>query len=77
MKIILYTSNRCSNCEIAKKWLAENEIVDVELANVSENQIARKQLMSMGIIHVPTLVVAGYEPVVGFDKSKYEELLLK
>lgn len=76
MKVIIYTSNACSNCEMAKSWLAENEITDVEYANVSENPIARKQLMSMGIMSVPTLVVAGHEPLVGFNKEKYSELLL-
>lgn len=77
MKVILYTSNGCSNCEIAKQWLADNEIVDVEYANVSTDTVARKQLMSMGIMHVPVLIKAGYEPVIGFNKEKYEEMLLK
>lgn len=75
MKVILYTGNGCPNCEIAKTYLAENEITDVEIVNVSENQIARKQLISMGIMSVPTLIVASHSPVIGFDKNKYDELL--
>jgi len=77
MKILLYTSNGCGGCESAKQYLAENQITDVEIANVSENPVARKQLMSMGIMSVPVLVVAGSEPIVGFDVERYSEILLK
>lgn len=42
--------------------------------NVQTDKEARKELMGMGHMGVPVLVVNG-EEIVGFDKEKLDELL--
>ncbi len=44
--------------------------------NVQTDKDARKELMEMGHMGVPVLVIDG-EEIVGFDKDKIDELLSK
>lgn len=72
MKATLFLSNSCHNCHYALEWLCDNEI-DVEVKNVSEDKIARKELMSMAIMSVPYLIY-GTEKVLGFNVKDYERI---
>lgn len=71
--VIVYTSSTCPYCVSAKDYLKEKGIEFTE-KNVQEEKQARKELMEMGHMGVPVLVIDG-EEVVGFDKSKIDSLL--
>lgn len=73
--VVVYTSNTCPYCTLAKNYLSEKGIEYTE-KNVQTDKDARKELMSMGHMGVPVLLVDGQE-VVGFDKEKLDELLEK
>ena len=71
--VIVYTSSTCPYCTLAKNYLSEKGIEYTE-KNVQTDKEARKELMAMGHMGVPVLVVNG-EEVVGFDKDKLDDLL--
>ncbi len=73
--VIVYTSNTCPYCISAKDYLKEKGI-DYTEKNVQTDKEARKELMAMGHMGVPVLVIDG-EEVVGFDKEKIDGLLAK
>ncbi|TJX12965.1 glutaredoxin family protein [Tissierella creatinini] len=74
-EVVVYTSNTCPYCTLAKNYLGEKGISYTE-KNVQTDKEARKELMAMGHMGVPVLVVNG-EEIVGFDKEKLDELLDK
>lgn len=71
--VIVYTSNTCPYCTLAKNYLTEKGVSYTE-KNVQTDKEARKELMAMGHMGVPVLVVDG-EEIVGFDKEKLDDLL--
>lgn len=71
--VVVFTSNTCGYCHMAKDYLKENGIEFTE-RNVSTDPAARKELMSKGYMGVPVIYVDD-EVIQGFDKSKLEELL--
>lgn len=71
--VIVYTSNTCPYCTLAKNYLTEKGVSYTE-KNVQTDKEARKELMAMGHMGVPVLVVKGQE-IVGFDKEKLDDLL--
>lgn len=71
----VYSSNTCPHCVTAKNYLNEKGI-EFEERNVQTDPEARKELMAMGHMGVPVLVIGG-EEIVGFDKDKIDELLAK
>lgn len=74
-KVLVYSSNTCPYCTLATDYLEEKGIDYIE-KNVQTDQEARKELMDMGHMGVPVLVIDG-EEIVGFDKNKIDELLSK
>ncbi len=73
--IKVYTSNTCPYCVSAKEYLKEKGVKYTE-KNVQTDKEARKELMAMGHMGVPVLVING-EEIVGFDKDKIDGLLNK
>lgn len=73
--VIVYTSNTCPYCTTAKGYLDDKGVEYVE-RNVQTDPEARKELMDMGHMGVPVIVI-GEEEIVGFDKSKLDEILFK
>lgn len=71
--IVIYTSNTCGYCHLAKDYLNENKIEFTE-KNVSSDPQARKELMSQGFMGVPVIFV-DEEVIQGFDKDRLEALL--
>ena len=71
----IYTSNTCPYCVSAKEYLNEKGVEYVE-RNVQTDKEARKELMAMGHMGVPVLIING-EELVGFDKDKIDSLLAK
>lgn len=72
-KVIVYTSNTCPYCTMAKDYLKERE-VSFEEKNVQTDKEARQELMAMGYTGVPVICVDD-EQIVGFDKNRLDELL--
>jgi len=72
-KITIYTSDTCGYCHMAKEYFDEKGI-SYDEKNVSRDADSRKELMKMGYMSVPVIIVNG-ETVVGFDKQKIEGLL--
>lgn len=74
-KVVVYTSNTCPYCTMAKDYLKEKNIA-FEEKNVQTDAQARTELMSKGYTGVPVIVVDN-EEIVGFDKAKLDTLLDK
>ena len=72
-KVLVYSSNTCPYCTLAKDYLTEKG-VEFEERNVQEDSQARAELMKMGHMGVPVIVV-GDKEIVGFDKPKIDELI--
>lgn len=72
-KIKIYSSNTCSNCTAAKEYIKEKGY-DYEEKNVSTDAAAKKELISLGYMGVPIIMIDD-DVVVGFNRSKLEELL--
>lgn len=73
--VIVYSSNTCPYCTLAKDYLEEKGVEYTE-KNVQTDKVARQELMAMGHMGVPVLVIEG-EEIVGFDKDKIDQLLSK
>ncbi|MFA9423572.1 MAG: glutaredoxin family protein [Sedimentibacter sp.] len=72
-KIKIYSSNTCSNCTAAKEYLKEKGY-EYEEKNVSTDPAAKKELISLGYMGVPVIMI-DEDVVVGFNRNKLEELL--
>lgn len=72
-QVTVFTSNTCPYCTLAKNYLDEKGVEYTE-KNVQTDKEARKELMEMGHMGVPVLIVKG-EEIVGFDKEKLDDLL--
>ncbi|NLV76436.1 MAG: glutaredoxin family protein [Tissierellia bacterium] len=73
--VVIFTSNTCPYCIAAKEYLDEKGVSYTE-KNIQTDKTARKELMSMGLMGVPVLLIDG-EEIVGFDKAKIDQLLDK
>lgn len=74
-KVVVYTSNTCPYCTMAKDYLNEKG-VEFEEKNVQNDVAARDELISMGYTGVPVLVI-GEEEIVGFDRARIDGALDK
>lgn len=72
-KVSVYTSNTCPYCNMAKDYLKEKNI-NFDEKNIQEDKAARDELMKMGHLGVPVIVI-DEEEIVGFDQKKIDELL--
>lgn len=72
-KVSVYTSNTCPYCNMAKDYLKEKNI-NFDEKNIQEDKAARDELMKMGHLGVPVIVI-DEEEIVGFDQRKIDELL--
>lgn len=73
--VIVYSSNTCPYCVTVKEYLQEKG-VDYTEKNIQTDKDARKELMGMGHMGVPVILIDG-EEIVGFDKEKLDQLLNK
>lgn len=73
--VMVYTSNTCPYCTLAKEYLNEKGVEYTE-KNVQKDAAARKELMAMGHMGVPVIVI-GDEQIVGLDKAKIDSALDK
>lgn len=72
-KIVVYSSNTCPHCVTAKDYLKSKGIEFTE-KNVSTDMEARKELMGMGYMGVPIILVDD-KVIEGFNKAKLDELI--
>lgn len=72
-EVVVYTSDTCGYCHAVKQYLAEKKVQYTE-KNISRSPEARRELISMGFMGVPVIMV-GDETVVGFDKPRLDQLL--
>jgi glutaredoxin-like YruB-family protein len=73
--VVVYTSNTCPYCVTAKDYLKEKGVEYTE-KNIQADKEARKELMGMGHMGVPVILIDD-EEVVGFDKEKIDDLLAR
>lgn len=79
-KVIVYTKNRCPECEKVKFNLGylPQEVLDkhtIEYRNIDENTEYHDELVSLGYQSVPVTIVEGHEPIVGFEFGQIQEAL--
>lgn len=73
--IKIYTSDTCGRCVQAKEYFKKNNIKYVE-HNINKNSEARKELIGMGYMSVPVILI-DEDHVLGFDLKRIEQLLDK
>lgn len=73
-KTIVYSTDTCPWCTVAKDFLKENN-VEFEVKNVAEDEVAKDELMQKtGQLSVPVLDIDG-KIIVGFDKEAITKAL--
>jgi len=73
-KVKLYGLPTCPICRRTKKYL-DDEGIDYEYLDVSANRdFAKEMIIKSGQKTVPVIEIEG-EIIIGFDKTKIEELL--
>ena len=73
-KTILYSSQTCPWCKVAKDFLKENNI-EFEAKDVAEDETARAELMQKsGQLGIPVLDIDG-TIIVGFNQQAIKEAL--
>ncbi len=72
-KVTVYSSNTCPYCVSAKDYLNENGI-EFEEKNIQTDATARQELMQMGHMGVPVILIDD-EEIVGFDKPRIDNAL--
>ncbi len=71
-KVVIYSSNTCPYCDMAKDYF-RNQGIEYEERNTSEKE-NRAKLMEMGLRSVP-VIFYGDKHVVGFEPTMVEEFL--
>ena len=73
-KTIIYSTEACPWCHVAKEFLTENKI-EFESKDVAEDEAARGELLQKtGQLGVPVLDIDG-TVIVGFDQEAIKKAL--
>ncbi|CEP44242.1 glutaredoxin family protein [Paraclostridium sordellii] len=72
-KVEIFSSDICIKCVEVKKYLKEKNIEYIEY-NISRNEEARRNLIKLGYMSVPVLLIDGNH-VLGFDIDRINQLL--
>ena len=76
MDIKVYSTPTCPYCKLAKQYLSSKNL-SYEDIDVAQNKASLEDMVKLsGQMGVPTIVING-KIVVGFDKSRIDELLGK
>jgi len=73
--IEIYTSDKCGQC-VKLKEILKNKGLKYTEYNINKNLEAKKELIKMGYMSIPVMIVDG-EHVLGLDLSRVELLLSK
>lgn len=74
MKVKIYTTPICMECEKAKKYFKENNIEYEEIDTFDNKEAAERAFKKAGQKRIPIIEI-GDETITGFDKKKIEEHL--
>lgn len=69
----VYSTQTCPHCVDAKAYLDSKNIPYTNM-DVGTDAVARKELMAMGHMGVPVILIDGQE-IVGFNKPEVDRLL--
>ncbi|CEN82817.1 glutaredoxin family protein [Paeniclostridium sordellii] len=72
-KVEIFSSDTCIKCVEVKKYLKEKNVEYIEY-NISRNEEARRNLIKLGYMSVPVLLIDGNH-VLGFDIDRINQLL--
>lgn len=72
-EVIIFSTKTWPHCPPAKEYLASKGVAFVE-KDIKVDSDARKELMKLGSMSVPTLKI-GEEVIVGFDVAKIDAAL--
>ncbi|MCK9615584.1 MAG: glutaredoxin family protein [Candidatus Omnitrophica bacterium] len=76
MDIKIYSTPTCPYCKLAKQYFSSKGL-SYEDFDISANHQAMEEMVKLsGQMGVPTIVING-QIIVGFDKARIEELLVK
>lgn len=70
--VVIYTKDSCPNCENAKQYLSQNNILFQE-KNIDSNPNEKQELDKKRIYGVPALFVDG-NFIEGFDHARIESI---
>ena len=74
MKVVVYSTDRCPYCVIAKEFLKEKG-VEFEEINVEQNpEKAQEMIEKSGQMGVPVIEIDG-KIIIGFNKKEIEEAI--
>lgn len=72
-KVEIYSSDTCINCIKVKEYFKHIGQEYIEY-NISKNIEAKRELIGMGYMSVPVILING-EHILGFDKNRIDQLL--
>ena len=72
--VSIYTTDTCSYCKLAKDFFQKNNVEFQEFNVGSDLQKRQEMIEKSGQMGVPVITV-GDDVIVGFNKSRLEELL--
>jgi len=75
-KVLVYSTNTCPYCVMAKQWLKEKKVPFEDLNVGTDRAKADEMIKKSGQMGVPVLDVEG-TIIIGFDKPKIEAALKK
>lgn len=70
-KVVIYTSQTCPYCDLAKEYFTANDIAYEEKSTTIPEY--RKELIALGVRSVPTIFVND-QYMVGFEEGEFEKL---
>lgn len=72
-KVEVFSSDTCKYCVELKDYLKEHNVEYIEY-NISRDEEARRNLIKLGYMSVPVILINGNH-VLGFDKLRIRQLL--
>jgi glutaredoxin len=73
MKITVYSQPACRNCDDMKSYLTYFREVEFETKDISVDAEAKQEVVDMGFMTTPVIVIEGHEPM-GWDRDKLDEI---
>lgn len=74
MIAILYGTNDCSKCKIAKKYLTEHHVEVVEIKVDEDQSMADEMIQKSGQMSVPVIDIDG-NIIIGFSPMRLDKLI--
>jgi len=72
--VIIYTTNNCPYCDMAKRFMKENNVEYKEINVTDDTKAANEMVEKSGQMGVPVLDIDG-QIIVGFDKDAIKKAL--